>query len=458
MAFRFSEKSWDFIRYPSTIDILEGTARSSKTTSLLFKFGLKVNNSSYNQHFISASDAVTARRNLIDNERGFLDLFAGYAKVGTDPKKGNHLIFKDAEGREKIIYILGFGDAGRWRTVLGSTMGCGLIDEINLATQDFINEVFRAFASLDDWYLGATLNPDNPDKEIYTNLINKCRPVKKWVHDIPNEIITELKTQKITLKNAIYWHFNFRDNPVMTEEKIDNFKSVYPPDSFYYKSKIEGIRGVAEGVIFAKCMGDFLFDGELIKENLINNHYIRYSIGVDLGNNEIRHGTILTFTGVTARYMDGHFIDTYECTSTETNQLVNEIALKVKEWLDKVVDWSRVDGIWVDGYGAIAIMIPTLRKKLQSIGIFIKCDLCYKFGDEGGRMARMLLMLMMLNQRRIKFNTTIGAKKLYTQLRKIVYDEDGLPLDNNELQMDYYDSACYSLTKYTTLFNERTMI
>lgn len=456
-GFHFLEKSWDFIRYPSKIDILEGTARSSKSTGALFKLGLMINKSDYNQHFISATDAVVARRNLIDNKNGFMDLFKGHVREGTNPKVGNHLIFTDSKNREKIIYILGFGDKRRWQQVLGSTMGCGLIDEINTANQDFINEVFRAFASIPDYYLAATLNPDNPDKEIYHNLINKARPLKKWVHDIPSEILDELKTAE-PLRGAIYWHFNFKDNPIMTDEMINDFKSLFPATSFFYKSKILGIRGVAEGVIFAKSMHDNLFQRQIIAENLKHNRYIRYSIGVDLGNNEIRHGTVLTFTGVTYGYNEAHFIDAYECTSTESNALVNEIANKVLEWSHSIQDLSRLDGVWIDGYGAIQIMIPTIRKKIMSLGLRIKVDLCIKFGDQGGRMARMLLMLMMFNQERIKFNDTSGAKKLYLQLRKIVYDEDGMPLDNNELHNDYYDSSCYSLTPYTTLFNNKTLI
>jgi len=43
-------------------------------------------------------------------------------------------------------------------------------------------------------------NPDNPDKEIYTNYINKSIPLKKWEHDIPKTILEDLANADEKLK------------------------------------------------------------------------------------------------------------------------------------------------------------------------------------------------------------------------------------------------------------------
>lgn len=467
----FSEKSWDMLGYPSKIDIAEGAARTSKSTTVMFKLGLIVNQSKYTQFFIAGASSVVARRNLVDNPNGFKDMYAGYVREGTDNRKGNHLVFTDSKGIEKYIYVFGYSDRSRWKDVLGGTSGGGVIDEINTANQDFINEVFRSFASVDNWWLGATLNPDNPDLDIYNNLINKSRPLKKWSKDIPPSIIEELKKTK-PMSGAIYWHFNFSDNYLMTEEKIDAFKEMYPPDSFFYRSKIMGERGVAEGVIFGKYLNESFFSKaiEVVHEgrkqvmneidyNLQTNRYLRYSFGLDLGNNEIKNGTILTWSGITRGYKERHVIDVYECTATETNALVNEICYKLKEWTDKIMDLGLVDGLWIDGYGAIAIMIPTIRKRLKDLRINIKSDLAIKFGDDGGRMSRMLLYLMLINQKRVKYNRTPGCKALFKNLCKIVYsDDDGLPLDENKIENDYYDSDCYSMTPYTKFLNKITVV
>ncbi|MDY0183940.1 MAG: hypothetical protein RBR39_11625, partial [Proteiniphilum sp.] len=237
--FTFSQKSFDMIMCPSTFDLLEGTARSSKSTSVMFKLGLMIEQSKQNQFFIAGTTAVVARRNLIDNKNGFLEQFKGCVKEGTNPRYGSHLLFIDSKGMQKIIYIFGFKDKARWKTVLGSTVGGGVIDEINIADMDFINEIYRALASVDNFWIGATLNPDNPDKEIYKRLINKSRPLKKYLNDIPPSILKELAKEK-PIPNAIYWHFNFNDNPAMTPDKVNRFKQMYPSDSFFFASKILG--------------------------------------------------------------------------------------------------------------------------------------------------------------------------------------------------------------------------
>lgn len=469
-----SPKSLDFIAYPSTIDILEGTARSSKSTSALIKLGLRINSSNYNQFFISGATSTVVRRNLVDNQNGFLDLFKGFVKEGTETRKyGNHLIFIDSKKRKKIIYIFGFRDKARWINVLGSTLGGGLIDEINAAHQDFINEIHRAFSSMDDYWLGATLNPDNPDKEVYQSFINRTRPLKKWVYDIPFEIIKELKRIPAdkTMKNAIYWHFNFNDNPIMTYDKIEAFKEKYPVDSFYYMSKIKGIRGVVEGVIFGKYLNDsfiakvidvnYMAQNQKMNEiefNIKTNKYIRYSIGMDLGNNDIKKGTILTFSGVERGFKGVHPIDVYEAESSEANALVVEVCDKIISWHKMIRDDMLFDAVYIDGYGAVELLIPTIRKRLHALGYkHIKVELAIKFGDDGGRKVRMMLLLLLISQGKIKWNNTKGCKKSIEAVKRLVYADDGLPLDENQIEMDYYDSLCYSITPYTTKLNNEIL-
>lgn len=468
-AFQFSKKSLDFIGYPSLIDICEGTARSSKSTSMMFKLGLRVNASNYNQFFIAGNTAGAARRNLINNQNGFLDMFKGNVREGTNPKYGNHLIFTDTNLREKIIYIFGFKDKSRWEAVLGSTMGGGVIDEINTADTDFISQIFRSVSSVDNYWLGATLNPDNPDKDIYSDFINKTRPLKRWMHDIPDGIIQELKTQKDILPKAVYWHFNFNDNPTMTEAKVENYKRFYPPGSFYYNSLILGLRGVAEGAIFGKYLTNDFFSKQIevvfnankqmmdeVEYKLKTNQYARYSVGVDLGNNEIKKGTVLTFTGITRGFKGADPIDVFQAKATEANKLIIEISNKIIEWYKLLADPNKFDGVFIDGYGSIQVLIPSIRKHIHNEGYRkIKVDLCVKFGEDGGRKARMMLLLLLINQQKIMFNSeSKGCKELHKNLRKIVYDEDGMPLDTNQIEMDYYDSFCYSVTPYTTKLNE----
>lgn len=302
-----------------------------------------------------------------------------------------------------------------------------------------------------------TLNPANPDLPLYTNIINRARPIAKYLNEIPSSIIEDLSKSK-PMEGSYYWHFNFNDNPVMTPELIERFKEVYPPDSFYYSSLVEGKRGVTEGVIFGKYLNE-THDIKLVNTN---NHaweddYMRFSVGIDLGNNEIKRGTILTFFGVGKNYEFGTNIFVYQCKSTESVALVNEIANKVVAWYYSLISLNKFDGVYIDGYGAIQILIPTIRKKIHELlkNEFIHVDLAIKFGDDGGRMARMMLYLLLINQHRVFFNKDDpGAQELKRNMKKLVYDEDGLPLDENKIENDYYDSSCYAITPFLTKYNE----
>lgn len=475
--FNFSEKSIDLLATPSSIDICEGTARSSKTTTLLFKLGLIINQSDHTQFFIAGATAVVVRRNMIDSKWGFKELFSGCVREGTNPRYGNHLVFADTLGREKIIYIFGFKDKARYKTVLGSTLGGGIIDEINIADIDFVNEVFRALVAVNNFWLGATLNPDNPDKEIYKDFINKTRPLNKYLYDIPESILRELaNSEGEPIKNAVYWHFNFNDNPIMTQDKIDFFKSLYPEDSFYYASKILGLRGVSEGVVFGKYLNDsylsksqeYFYKGhnqvlDEIDYLVKTNSYTRYTIGVDLGSNQEKKGTVMTFTGFNRSFSSIDIIDCYQAVSDEANALVEEICNKIKEWYYQIESY-KLDAVYIDGYGAVNILMPTIRKQLASMGINVKVRLSIKFGNaktktndkapEADRHSRLTLLLLLINLKRIRFKNSKAGREMIRQLKKIVYDpKDNLPLDENTIEMDYYDSLCYTFTPFTHELN-----
>lgn len=477
--FTFSQKSLDMLMCPSTFDLLEGTARSSKSTSVMFKLGLMIEQSKQNQFFIAGTTAVVARRNLIDNKNGFLEQFKGCVKEGTNPRYGSHLLFIDSKGMQKIIYIFGFKDKARWKTVLGSTVGGGVIDEINIADMDFINEIYRALASVDNFWIGATLNPDNPDKEIYKRLINKSRPLKKYLNDIPPSILKELAKEK-PIPNAIYWHFNFNDNPAMTEDKVNRFKQMYPSDSFFFASKILGLRGVVEGVIFGKYLSNALFSKSInefiggktqtideIDFDMINARHVKYLIGVDLGGNQgDKKGTTMQFTGIKRGYNGVDFIDHHIVEATEANDIVIEIADKIQEWYVQIQNKSAFDEVYIDGYGAVGMLLPTIRKRLIAIGLNLKVRLSVKFGSletqkkvadkapVGDRLSRMVLLLLLIHQKKVRFKNTKIMHTVMDALKTLVYAEDGLPLDNNQLAMDIYDAVCYTITPFASKLNE----
>ncbi|NSA88885.1 hypothetical protein [Clostridium beijerinckii] len=172
--FPLSEKYIDFINTTENVDadFLEGTTASGKTTvGAGVKFMLMVSKSNKKLHIIASKTTGTAEKNIIQQDNGILDIHKGksrYCGNGDKDYKIPHIKFED-----KIIFVLGYDNRDKWELVLGSQFGCVYIDEINTADIDFIREI-----STRNDYLIATLNPDDPNLDVYKEFINRSRPYK----------------------------------------------------------------------------------------------------------------------------------------------------------------------------------------------------------------------------------------------------------------------------------------
>lgn len=243
-CFPLSQKYKDFINTVDNVDadFLEGTTASGKTTvGAGVKFMRMVSRSRKKLHIIASKTTGTAEKNIIQQDNGILDIHpkARYYGNGDKDNKLPHIKF---EG--KVIYILGYDNRDKWELVLGSQFGCVYIDEINTANIDFIREI-----STRNDYLMATLNPDDPNLDVYKEFINRSRPYKKYAADVPEEIMQELKEDPVP--KWWYWFFTFRDNLSLTPEAIEKKIRSAPPGTKLYKNKIQGLRGKATGLIFS---------------------------------------------------------------------------------------------------------------------------------------------------------------------------------------------------------------
>ena len=85
---------------------------------------------------------------------------------------------------------MGYGDKKKWQKALGGQYGCLYIDEINTADIDFVRE-----SAMRCDYLMATLNPSDPNLDIYKEYINCSRPLPEWEEETPKEIKDELREE-----------------------------------------------------------------------------------------------------------------------------------------------------------------------------------------------------------------------------------------------------------------------
>lgn len=257
----------------------DGTTAAGKSTVGTYKFMLKVAESELKHHVIVAEDVGIAEKNLINSEKGIISewrLLAEYFPNGKDSVRLPHIRFETPNGI-KIIYVAGYGDASKWKKVLGSQFGCVYIDEVNICSIEFLREITHRCK-----YMMTTSNPDTPDLPVYKEFINRSRPLKQYEKDYPKELLNELNEPCVD--GWVHWYFTFYDNASLTESDIQEKISAVPVGTKMYKNKILGLRGRATGLIF-NLQSEHIVTREWAKKQ----KYVYFSIGVDTSYSKRTH-------------------------------------------------------------------------------------------------------------------------------------------------------------------------
>ena len=303
MQFKLSSKYKDFLKYnDAELEILEGTTASGKTTTGIVKFLFKVAASNQKLHIISGQNLGIVEKNIINCELGILDIFGDTVSYNPKGKGKNglpHIVYKINDETEKIIYILGYDNTSRWKYALGGQYGCIYIDEINTADMAYVRQ---AVMRCD--YLMGTLNPDDPDKEIYKEYINRCRPLEKYKNDGPPELLEML--DEPAMPNWVWWYFSFDHNAGLSEEKKAKIKRTHSEGTVDHLHYVLGMRGKAEGIIFdnfdvKKHCVKYKDTLELVKKNNQQNEYfIQFTAGLDTSYSKNSDDTIaMSYLGIT---------------------------------------------------------------------------------------------------------------------------------------------------------------
>ena len=344
-----SEKYKAFLRCNAPVEFLEGTTAAGKTTVGLLKFMLKVAESSKKLHILAAKDIGTAEKNIINKDLGIIDDFgvlAEYNGNGTKDEKIPHILYKTSSG-DKIIYVMGYGDKKKWQKALGGQYGCLYIDEINTADIDFVRE-----AAMRCDYLMATLNPDDPNLDVYKEYINCSRPLPEWRKETPKEILNELKEEP--KPGWVHWFFSFEHNLGLPREKIDQIIQNTPKGTKIWKNKIQGLRGKATGLIFPN------FDR---KRNVISAAGVRqqmkdgslrfkkFTAALDTSYSAKSPDTIaMIFQGITEdRKLITLAEKVYSNAALDTPLAPSDTAVKFVEFLERCrEDWGFAKDVFVD--------------------------------------------------------------------------------------------------------------
>lgn len=439
--FPLSQKYLDFCNTFKNVDadFLEGTTSAGKTTvGVGVKFMRAVSRSRKKFHIIAAKTVGVAEKNLINQDNGILDIHktAIYRPDGDKDAKLPHIKF---EG--KIIYVLGYDNKEKWKMVLGGQYGCIYIDEMNTADIEFIREI----STRNDYMMG-TLNPDDPNLPVYKEFINRARPYKKYMADVPKEILNELK-EPVNPKWR-YWFFSFEDNLALSKEDIQKKKDAAPIGTKLYKNKILGLRGRAEGLVFPmfKQTEHVITTAEAKKYS-----FKQFSCGVDTSYSEHSSDTIaFIFQGVTA---DGKLITLAEKTYNNKDFGGEKIApsdavRKLHAFLDDCKEkWGFARRVRVDSADQATLM--ELRKYANSQGLiyeFMNADKRMKIVDRINLMAGWIKQGFYL----VVDNCTEHIRELETYSWKENKDE---PEDSNDHTIN---AGQYGFIPYISIIGQST--
>lgn len=243
MAITFSEKQRKIIRMPFdyTLDVLEGTPRSGKTTAGVFRYAYYLTISEDENHLIVAYNQEQAYRLFVECDGFGLKYIFGHLCEHKHDENGAHLQIHTPRGVKKVYYK-GGGKSDSHKPIQGMSFGSVVFCEINLLHMNMIQECFRrTFAAKTRYHL-ADLNPPAPN------------------HPVIEEVFNVQKTR--------WTHWTIHDNPIITEERKREIYETLKKNDYLLQRDWYGKRVMPEGVIYAS------FDLEKhVREAIIGEPY-----------------------------------------------------------------------------------------------------------------------------------------------------------------------------------------
>ena len=180
------DKHYDLLEDETQVIFCEGVTNSGKSLILGLKFMQKIMTAPKDaKQFLMAGVSVGVLEKMyIQNEASFYNIFGPLTDYKKSGEAGSRIMVKTPTGT-KYIYLVGYDNAKRWRDILGLTLNGSLIEEVNQANDDFIDElILRTFRNKGFMYCSS--NGADPDIRVYTEYLDAGRPLEKYNDEIPD--------------------------------------------------------------------------------------------------------------------------------------------------------------------------------------------------------------------------------------------------------------------------------
>ena len=392
-----SEKQKKFLKDDlCRINLLYGSVRSGKTWISLLKWAIWVGQQAQDKQFLMVGKTITTlKRNCL---------------VLLEELIGDNITYSISQKKAVIfgrtVWLEGANDERSESKIRGMTLMGVYIDELTQIPQDFYLMALSRLSEKGAVFL-ATTNPDHPK------------------HYVKTEIIDNDLLDKQVIK------FLIDDNIFLDETYKENLKKEY--SGVFYQRFILGEFVRAEGIIFPEFANSP--DRWIIKREDVPKTFRSVEVGFDIGGNGSAYAMTCTGQGY-----DGIQYRLKAEKRQAEDMAMDDIEKFVVEFCGEV---EREYGVRVGIINCdhIAVIVNTINDNTR-----YRAEFCYKPPLED----RVFLYSKLFSMDKIKFVEGM-CDDLIDEMQNLVFDDRSdrpIPLDDGSMQIDTYDSACYSESSY----------
>lgn len=378
------------------INLLYGSVRSGKTWISLLKWAIWIGQQAQDKQFLMVGKTITTlKRNCL---------------VLLEELIGDNITYSISQKKAVIfgrtVWLEGANDERSESKIRGMTLMGVYVDELTQIPQDFYLMALSRLSEKGAVFL-ATTNPDHPK------------------HYVKTEIIDNDLLDKQIIK------FLLDDNIFLDEAYKENLKKEYT--GVFYQRFILGDFVRAEGIIFPEFANDPT--RWIIKREDVPKTFRTVEVGFDIGGNGSAYA--LTCTG---QGYDGIQYRLKAQKKQAEDMAMDDIEKFVVEFCEEC---ERIYGVKIGMINCdhVAVIVNTINDNTR-----YTADLCYKPPLED----RVFLYSKLFSTDKIKFVDGM-CDDLIEEMQNLVFDDKrdrAIPLDDGSMQIDTYDSACYSESSY----------
>jgi PBSX family phage terminase large subunit len=235
--------------------IADGSIRAGKTVAMAISFVLWAMDTYDGQNFAMCGKTVGSFRR---NVWSWLKPVLMIRRFIIEESRTENLIVISKGDKTNYFYVFGGRDESSQDLIQGITLAGLYCDEVALMPESFVNQA-TGRCSVPGSKMWFNCNPDSPMHWF----------LKNWI-------------EKADQKKLLFIHFLMDDNPSLTEEVRERYRTTYT--GVFYQRFIQGLWVTAQGAIYRDAWSDdLLFGDEKLDWIYKNAHIMRRFLAIDYG-------------------------------------------------------------------------------------------------------------------------------------------------------------------------------